>query len=132
MRQTWTLFAFRLINAVPIRRRRIMAEGLDAFGVYVIERADAEAFSSLAARFDCVQCLRPILLAVIPQHPGRELAQFLEMWVLTEFRAPKDRENGFGLCFPFHLDPVDLHGRESFFCLLCGCLADDNGDPLIL
>src|SRR5262245_34223067 len=70
------LFAFRLINAVPIRRGRIMAEGLDAFGVHMIKRADAEAFSSLAARFDCVQCLRPILLAVIPQHLGRELVQF--------------------------------------------------------
>src|SRR5262245_49497507 len=69
------LFTFRLINAVPIRRGRIMAEGLDAFGVHMIKRADAEAFSSLAARFDCVQCLRPILLAVIPQHLGCELVQ---------------------------------------------------------
>ena len=59
------LFALRLVDAVPIRRRRIMAEGLDALGVHVIERADAEAFSSLAARLDCMQCLRPILLAII-------------------------------------------------------------------
>src|SRR6516162_5397308 len=70
------LFAFRLINAVPIRRGRTMAEGLDAFGVHLIKRADAEPFSSLAARFDCVQCLRPILLAVVPQHLGCELVQF--------------------------------------------------------
>ena len=59
------LFAFRLVDAVPIRRGRIMAKGLDAFGVHLIERSDAETFSSLAARFDCVQCLRPILLAII-------------------------------------------------------------------
>src|SRR5262249_9258411 len=70
------LFAFRLVDAVPIRRGRIMAEGLDAFGVHMIKRADAESFSSLEAGFDCVQCLRPTLLAVIPQHLGRELVQF--------------------------------------------------------
>ena len=76
MRQTCTLFAFRLVDAVPIRRGRIMAESLDAFGVHVIKRADAEPLSSLAARFDCVERLRPILLAVIPQHLRRELVQF--------------------------------------------------------
>src|SRR5215831_7297295 len=70
------LFAFRLVDAVPIRPGRIMAEGLDAFGVHMIKRADPEPFSSLAARFDRVQCLRPILLAVIAQHLGRELVQF--------------------------------------------------------
>src|SRR5262249_62023202 len=70
------LFALRLVDAVPIRRGRIMAEGLDAFGVHMIKRADAETFSSLAAGVDCVQCLRPILFAGIPQHLGRELVQF--------------------------------------------------------
>src|SRR5260370_29344338 len=46
------------------------------------ERADAERFGSLAAKLDGCQRLRPILLAVIPQHFGGEGAPFSKIRVL--------------------------------------------------
>jgi hypothetical protein len=96
------------------------------------QRADAEPLPSLAARLECVERLGPILLAVVLQHLDRERVQFLEIRVPAEFRAPKHRENCFWLCFPFYLNAVDFHRREFFFCPLCGSLADDNGNAVVL
>src|SRR3984885_905814 len=108
-RSASALFRFRLINAVPILRRRIGAIARDALDIHVVKSGDIEAVRRLAAAIDEIKRLVPLLLAIAGDHARIELAQLLAMRILLDFRAPEHRIHGLRLFLALHLDQIDLH-----------------------
>src|SRR3984893_293402 len=103
------LLRFRLVDAVPIRRRRIGAIARDALDIHVVKAGDIEAVRRLAAAIDEIERLVPLLLAIADDHARIELAQFLAMRILLDFRAPEHRIHCLRLFLALHLDQIHLH-----------------------
>src|SRR5580692_12899596 len=106
------LLRLRLVDAVPIRRRRIGAIARDTLDVHVVEAGDIEAVRGLAAAIDEIERLVPLLFAIADDHARIELAQFPAMRILLDFRAPEHRIDCLRLFLALHLDQIDLHGGK--------------------
>src|ERR1700685_1058543 len=114
------LLRFRLVNAVPIRRRWLSAIARDALDIHVVKSCDIEAVGGLAAAIDEIERLVPLLLAIADDHARIELAQLPVARILLDFRAPDHRVHRFRLFFALHLDKVDLHRGELLLGLFRG------------
>src|SRR5581483_2256277 len=69
------LLRLRLVDAVPIRRRRIGAIRGNALGIHVVKAFEIEAVADRPAAFDQAERVVPLLLAKRSQHLRVERAQ---------------------------------------------------------
>src|ERR1035437_8507832 len=127
----WLLLGFQDEGPVPVRRRWVLPEGLEARGIKIEYIFQAKAVVGFAAPNNRLSSAIEIALPVAREHLADSMMYPLKAFAASNVRATKNCINGFGLGFPFHRYKINLKHSKFLAYRLRRFRTDDDRHAVI-